>query len=90
MMCILNTLRIISVACFLSIFSVGSYAQTVTKVIVIPMMGDNAASNWLAAWTSSPPTPYKIGNIVQQGGSSYIATADHTSRLSDIPLDTSF
>jgi hypothetical protein len=52
---------------FLSVSSV--YAQT--KVVVIPLFGDDAASKWLGPWVTD--TAYKKSEIIEFDGSSYIA-----------------
>jgi hypothetical protein len=64
---------------FLSVSTV--YAQT--KVVVIPLIGDDAASKWLGPWVTD--TAYKKSEIIEFDGSSYIALLDHQSALSNIP-----
>jgi hypothetical protein len=54
-----------------------------TKVVVIPMFGDDAASKWRGAWVDE--TAYKKSDIIEFDGSSYIAVADHQSDLLNIP-----
>jgi hypothetical protein len=63
------------IACVLAMFSISAHAQT--KVVVIPMFGDDAAAKWRGEWASE--TEYKKGDLVHDLGSSYIATSDHTS-----------
>lgn len=62
------------------------------KVVVIPMFGDDAAAsivaNWLSGWEAD--IEYKKDDMVQFDGSSYIAIADHTSSVSNIPPDETY
>ena len=71
------------IACVLAMFSISAHAQT--KVVVIPMFGDDAAAKWRGVWASG--TEYKKGDLVHDLGSSYIATSDHTSDDSNDPQD---
>jgi hypothetical protein len=72
------------ITCVLAMFSISAHAQT--KVVVIPMFGDDAAAKWRGVWASG--TEYKKGDLVHDLGSSYIATSDHTSDDSNDPQDT--
>jgi hypothetical protein len=67
----------------LSIFVCVTSAYGQTKVVVIPMFGDDAASKWRGAWVDE--TAYKKSDIIEFDGSSYIAVSDHQSSLSNIP-----
>lgn len=53
------------------------------KVVVIPMFGDDAASKWQGPWAEDEN--YQLGDIVEDGGSSYIALQDHYSDQNNIP-----
>jgi hypothetical protein len=54
-----------------------------TRVVVVPLFGDDAASKWRGPWVTD--TAYKKSEIIEFGGSSYIAVLDHQSALSNIP-----
>lgn len=56
-------------------FCLSAYAET--KVVVIPLFGDDAASKWRGTWANG--IDYIIADIVEDLGSSYIATSDHTA-----------
>jgi hypothetical protein len=68
-------------ALFICVCVASAYGQT--KVVVIPMFGDDAASKWRGAWVDE--TAYKKSDIIEFDGSSYIAVSDHQSSLSNIP-----
>jgi microcystin-dependent protein len=59
-----------------------------TRVVVIPLFGDDAASKWRGPWVTD--TAYKNSEIIEFGGSSYIAVNSHTSSLANIPPDAAF
>lgn len=56
-------------------------AQQGNRVVVIPLWSEGAT--WTGAWEDSKY--YKRSDIVEDGGSSYIAVTNHTSTLSSIP-----
>ncbi len=56
------------------------------KVVVVPMFEEVEAANWSGDWASD--TEYKVDDIIQYDGSSYIA--DHTSDLSNYPPDATY
>jgi hypothetical protein len=68
-------------ALFIFVCVTSAYGQT--KVVVIPMFGDDAASKWRGAWVDE--TAYKKSDIIEFDGSSYIAVSDHQSSLLNIP-----
>lgn len=56
------------------------------KVVVVPLWSDG--STWKGSWQLA--TEYKRSDIVEVGGSSYIALERHTSSSSEAPGDSTF
>ncbi len=73
-------------ALFILLCVSSAYGQT--RVVVIPLGGDDAATTWRGSWETD--TAYKKSDIVEFDGSSYIALLDHQSDLSNIPPDDTF
>lgn len=61
-------------------------SQYGNKVVVIPLFGDE--STWQGPWQVG--TVYNTADIIEEGGSSYIAVATHTASLANIPPDADF
>ena len=63
--------------------SLTTHAQTQysNKVVVIPLLGEG--STWKGPWADG--VSYRKSDIVEDGGSSYIAIANHTSDLANMP-----
>jgi hypothetical protein len=73
--------RILAVLAILLCVST-AHAQK-TRVVVVPLFGDDAASKWRGEWGDS--ISYQTGDIIEFDGSSYIALINHTSSLASIP-----
>jgi len=60
-----------------------SVSAAQTRVVVIPLMGDDAESTWRGSWVTD--FQYSEGDLVEFDGSSYIAVLNHRSSLANIP-----
>ena len=58
------------------------------RVVVIPLGGDKHYMYWQGDWATD--TEYKVGDGVQDEGTSYICVTAHTSSVSDFPPSTSW
>ncbi len=72
-----------SVLCFLLfVFSCSAFSQN--RVVVVPLAGDDGPQ-YMGAWQEG--ASYKESDVVEEGGSSYIALINHNADLSNIPPD---
>jgi len=67
-------------------FTSNAQQQYQNRVVVIPLFGDE--STWQGPWAVD--TQYKVSDIVEEGGSSYIALKAHAASLANIPPDAEF
>ena len=77
--CLLGLISLVSV-------TVSAQAQSGNKVVVVPLMGEE--STWRGPWLVD--TSYSKAEVVEEGGSSYIALKSHTSSLANLPPDAEF
>ncbi|GHA04739.1 hypothetical protein GCM10008090_12720 [Arenicella chitinivorans] len=66
--------------------SVNAQSQYGNKVVVVPLMGEE--STWRGSWQVD--TNYSKAEVIEEGGSSYIAVKSHTSSLANMPPDTEY
>jgi len=71
---------------FFAAFVSAAQGQSNNRVVVIPLFGDE--STWQGPW--SVDQAYKTADIIEEGGSSYIALKNHTASLANIPPDAEF
>lgn len=83
----MNQLRLFFLAllCFANI-AANAQSQYSNKVVVVPLMGEE--STWRGSWQID--TDYLKAEVVEEGGSSYIAVQTHTSSLANMPPDAEF
>ncbi len=68
---------------FLAFFIFSSSAVAANKVVVVPLGGAKHYMYWQGQW--SVDTSYKIGDGIQQNGSSYVCVEAHQSTFPDSP-----
>ena len=83
----MNKLRImlLGLACLVSAAATAQ-SQYGNKVVVVPLMGEE--STWRGSWQVD--TSYSKAEVVEEGGSSYIAVQSHTSSLANMPPATEY
>ena len=84
----MNTKTKLGICFSLLMLSTVTSAQTQygNKVVVIPLLGEE--STWQGPWQVG--NVYNTADIIEEGGSSYIAVTTHTSSLANIPPDADF
>ena len=71
---------------FILALSVSFFSHSIlsqSKVVVIPLFGDDTSAQWRGGWAVD--TMYEQSDIVEFDGSSYFALIGHTATLANIP-----